>query len=245
MALIKCPECEKQISDQATNCPNCGYPIAKRISLISSLTSEIEQIKVQKVRGVSEGNPATERNSVALGEKNNPPYSPPRSRSNIGCAFSIAGLLSGIVLIIIGISQGDDSSLFYLGFTIVFGAVFITALIARLSMSPEEVKVADNIRRSSEHQKQIGVISGVMPDCSEIAYTQIVSSDSKKSLGSAVVRGAVGNMVAGPIGVVAGAATAKNKGTTTFLVEKKDGTRLNVVVKTNGIAFNDLCKHLK
>lgn len=29
MALIKCPECEKEISDQATNCPNCGYPIKK------------------------------------------------------------------------------------------------------------------------------------------------------------------------------------------------------------------------
>lgn len=27
MALIKCPECGKEISDQATSCPNCGYPI--------------------------------------------------------------------------------------------------------------------------------------------------------------------------------------------------------------------------
>ena len=26
MALIKCPECGKEISDKATNCPNCGYP---------------------------------------------------------------------------------------------------------------------------------------------------------------------------------------------------------------------------
>jgi len=28
MALIYCPECEKQVSDKATACPNCGYPIA-------------------------------------------------------------------------------------------------------------------------------------------------------------------------------------------------------------------------
>ncbi len=28
MALINCPECEKQISDKALACPNCGYPIA-------------------------------------------------------------------------------------------------------------------------------------------------------------------------------------------------------------------------
>lgn len=28
MALIKCPECGKEISDRAGNCPNCGYPIS-------------------------------------------------------------------------------------------------------------------------------------------------------------------------------------------------------------------------
>lgn len=27
MALIKCPECKKKISDQCERCPNCGYPI--------------------------------------------------------------------------------------------------------------------------------------------------------------------------------------------------------------------------
>jgi hypothetical protein len=28
MALIKCPECQKQCSDKALKCINCGYPIA-------------------------------------------------------------------------------------------------------------------------------------------------------------------------------------------------------------------------
>lgn len=28
MALIKCPECGKQVSDAAKSCPECGYPIA-------------------------------------------------------------------------------------------------------------------------------------------------------------------------------------------------------------------------
>ena len=27
MALIKCSECGKEISDKATSCPNCGCPI--------------------------------------------------------------------------------------------------------------------------------------------------------------------------------------------------------------------------
>ncbi len=28
MALIQCPECQREISDQATACPHCGFPIA-------------------------------------------------------------------------------------------------------------------------------------------------------------------------------------------------------------------------
>ena len=30
MALIKCPECQRDVSDAATSCPNCGHPIAKQ-----------------------------------------------------------------------------------------------------------------------------------------------------------------------------------------------------------------------
>ena len=29
MAIIKCPECGKEISDKASACPNCGCPIAE------------------------------------------------------------------------------------------------------------------------------------------------------------------------------------------------------------------------
>jgi|JI8StandDraft_2_1071088.scaffolds.fasta_scaffold68934_1 hypothetical protein len=29
MALIKCPECKKEISNSAKNCPSCGYKISK------------------------------------------------------------------------------------------------------------------------------------------------------------------------------------------------------------------------
>lgn len=28
MALISCPECEKEISDKASSCPSCGVPIS-------------------------------------------------------------------------------------------------------------------------------------------------------------------------------------------------------------------------
>ena len=32
MALINCPECEKQVSDKAVSCPNCGYPISQMVN---------------------------------------------------------------------------------------------------------------------------------------------------------------------------------------------------------------------
>lgn len=32
MALIKCPECSREISDKAESCPHCGLPLAKVIS---------------------------------------------------------------------------------------------------------------------------------------------------------------------------------------------------------------------
>ena len=32
MALIVCPECGKQVSDQAESCPHCGYPVPKYIA---------------------------------------------------------------------------------------------------------------------------------------------------------------------------------------------------------------------
>ena len=28
MAMIKCPECGKEISDKASTCPNCGSPVS-------------------------------------------------------------------------------------------------------------------------------------------------------------------------------------------------------------------------
>lgn len=29
MALMKCPECGKEVSTAATSCPHCGYPLKK------------------------------------------------------------------------------------------------------------------------------------------------------------------------------------------------------------------------
>ena len=31
MSLIKCPECDKEISDKVKSCPHCGYPLQEEV----------------------------------------------------------------------------------------------------------------------------------------------------------------------------------------------------------------------
>lgn len=33
MSLIKCPECGKEVSSLAENCPGCGYPLAEQTTI--------------------------------------------------------------------------------------------------------------------------------------------------------------------------------------------------------------------
>lgn len=42
MALITCPECGKEISDQASVCPNCGAPVAK--NSVSTVENRLTKI---------------------------------------------------------------------------------------------------------------------------------------------------------------------------------------------------------
>ena len=41
MALIKCSECNKDVSDKATSCPHCGHPINSRKYLSKYSTKQI------------------------------------------------------------------------------------------------------------------------------------------------------------------------------------------------------------
>ena len=50
MALIKCPECKKKISDKCENCPNCGYPIDKICKPTETQTTNIENIAKSAVK---------------------------------------------------------------------------------------------------------------------------------------------------------------------------------------------------
>lgn len=55
MALIKCPECGKEISDKASNCPNCGCPMGKQeikvmpsLEVSTSANESLDEVSIKK-----------------------------------------------------------------------------------------------------------------------------------------------------------------------------------------------------
>lgn len=52
MALIKCQECNKEISDKAASCPSCGCPIAGNPTEIEATGKEWKSIQLFSVLGV-------------------------------------------------------------------------------------------------------------------------------------------------------------------------------------------------
>ncbi len=46
MAIITCLECKKEVSDQATTCPQCGYPIANPSAIRAGTPPPIQTIEL-------------------------------------------------------------------------------------------------------------------------------------------------------------------------------------------------------
>lgn len=44
MALIRCPECNNEVSDRASICPHCGYPMSERIDSKSNSSNNGDRI---------------------------------------------------------------------------------------------------------------------------------------------------------------------------------------------------------
>lgn len=90
MALIKCPECGKEISDKAAACPNCGHPIA----------TENQNGKSQP--------PAPEPRIYAPQEKN--PKKPLRKGDKVLIFIIALACISIIIGVIIAVTDNDDNS---------------------------------------------------------------------------------------------------------------------------------------
>lgn len=49
MAIIKCPECNHDVSDHAVSCPNCGYPIAANMGNSNEKGNEVQKKQNSRV----------------------------------------------------------------------------------------------------------------------------------------------------------------------------------------------------
>lgn len=77
-----------------------------------------------------------------------------------------------------------------------------------------------------------------------IVKTKIVDTFGKKSTAGVAARGVVGDVVAGPVGALVGASTAKDKRSTTFLITYKDGKKLTRTVQNNSAEYRKYIKYL-
>lgn len=78
-----------------------------------------------------------------------------------------------------------------------------------------------------------------------IVKTRIIDAYGKASTSSAAMRGTVGGLVAGPVGALVGASTAKNKRSTTFLILYKDGKKESRTVPNNSLEYQEYIKYLE
>lgn len=85
MALIKCPECGKEVSDKAKECIHCGYPLKNHDSVKKSYSANV----TQKV-------PISTTNSNKT------------KKGSLGCGTVIA--IIAAIIILLGIFGGDSDS---------------------------------------------------------------------------------------------------------------------------------------
>ena len=105
MAIIKCPECGRKISDQAKECPGCGFPMKRTSSILGDFLKGNDEKSVDKVyeeEDVEESEPS----DIHKGEKEKIQKKRCKSR---GKRWKIVfGVFLVIILLLIGIQ-----SLFY------------------------------------------------------------------------------------------------------------------------------------
>ena len=70
-----------------------------------------------------------------------------------------------------------------------------------------------------------GVFGTIDLDSKSVRSYELVAGEQNKSFSSGVARGVIGGAVLGPIGLIAGAATAKSKGIYHIAINFKNGKR--------------------
>lgn len=75
-------------------------------------------------------------------------------------------------------------------------------------------------------------------DKSTIEEYEVITEDTKKSAASGIARGLVGGALLGPVGMLAGGLSAKNKKNFTIILQFKDGQKS--LIEVNDVTYKDI-----
>jgi hypothetical protein len=148
MALINCPECKNTVSDQASSCPHCGYPIAGKRMTQQSNHSLSEIVS-------SQNSPRPNQELVIVLDP----------KKNEGLAFLLTFLfgplgvfyvdsMKALILIAIGVIPGvllmtiDDLNVIYFSLLLYGFLWIISIIIAVLGVSEHNGEISSKLSKS-------------------------------------------------------------------------------------------------
>ena len=115
MALIRCPECSNEVSDQASSCPKCGYPMPggaeQRAVEPDAIVKEalLRGGKIAAIKLYREHNPgvglADAKRYVERIEANLPPGAMPKSSQGCMSAVVLCGLIAAVTVAGVAVAQ--------------------------------------------------------------------------------------------------------------------------------------------
>lgn len=173
------------------------------------------------------------------------------SNSPISAGFLIYLICATVILYLLAFKNGIELEtgtriimLLFMMCPFVFLPLYMQ--IAQYNTEVEYNQEQERIKNLSDAEKQEYYYQRQQEQLDNtIDYTIIVAEDSKKSLGSAVARGAIGGALLGPVGLVGGAISGKNKSETTFTVVYKSGRRELITVNNDSTEFEEYATYVK
>lgn len=94
MALIKCPECGRLISDKATTCPHCGVPLT---GIAGKDEAPIPSASDTGTNGAANGGTGEAKADTPASGENTPSSKPPLPPTFVGCLGCLGTLLAIIL----------------------------------------------------------------------------------------------------------------------------------------------------
>ena len=197
MALIKCPECGKEVSDKSEICIGCGYPIAKYAKEQEQVTPQYED-KYGRQYGINLG----ESKMTYDNAESESGFKEANSRSNIAIFFSIISIifciplpplsflvaLLTIIYVIKSIhsqNQGNVKSVISIVISVIAVLVSIIALMVYDSESTSnepgtinQTNISDSYNTESESEEtKLWVYADEQPT-EELSVTQTTETES-------------------------------------------------------------------